>query len=174
MDQLCNNLGNLQTAAPRVLGEAAVAVAPDRFFVVPDGVAVVRAGRSGAESHRAGPRASLNDTPEPPGPTCTSSTIAPLPPPAIYRDVLAGGGRHCSPRIDPRSGYPAPDEVASVSVPADDCTRGDPLHTTPSVLGAECGMAYVRMHGLGVSVIAHTGHSFERRLSSVLAAESRR
>lgn len=91
-----------------------------------------------------------------------------------YRHVFEDGGRYYSHHIDPRSGYPVPHEVASVSVLADDCMQADPLGTTLSVLGAERGMAYARERGLAVLMIVRTGHGFEQRLSPAFAAELQR
>lgn len=91
-----------------------------------------------------------------------------------YRHVFEDKGRYYSHHIDPRSGYPVPHEVASVSVLADDCMQADPLGTTLSVLGAARGMAYAREHDLAVLMIVRTPHGFEQRLSPAFAAELRR
>ena len=91
-----------------------------------------------------------------------------------YRHVFEDNGHFYSHHIDPRSGYPVPHEVASVSVLADDCMQADPLGTTLSVLGAERGMAYARKHGLAVLMIVRTSHGFEQRMSPAFAAELRR
>ncbi|WP_426703174.1 FAD:protein FMN transferase [Rhodanobacter sp. Col0626] len=91
-----------------------------------------------------------------------------------YRHVFEDDGHFYSHHIDPRSGYPAPHEVASVSVLADDCMQADPLGTTLSVLGAEQGMAYARQHGLAVLMVVRTRHGFEQRMSPAFAAELRR
>lgn len=82
-----------------------------------------------------------------------------------YRHVFEDAGHFYSHHIDPRSGYPVPHEVASVSVLADDCMQADPLGTTLSVLGAERGMAYARQHGLAVLMIVRTSQGFEQRMS---------
>ncbi len=91
-----------------------------------------------------------------------------------YRHVFEDGGRYYSHHIDPRSGYPVPHEVASVSVLADDCMQADPLGTTLSVLGAERGMAYAREHGLAVLMIVRIGPGFEQRMSPAFVAELQR
>lgn len=87
-----------------------------------------------------------------------------------YRHVYEDHGRFYSHHIDPRSGYPVPHEVASVSVLADDCMQADPLGTTISVLGAQRGMAYARDHRLAVLMIVRTGQGFEQRMSPAFAA----
>lgn len=90
-----------------------------------------------------------------------------------YRHVFEDHGRFYSHHIDPRSGYPVPHEVASVSVLADDCMQADPLGTTLSVLGAERGMAYARDHDLAVLMIVRTADGFEQRMSPAFAASLR-
>ncbi|CAM5514102.1 FAD:protein FMN transferase [Rhodanobacter lindaniclasticus] len=87
-----------------------------------------------------------------------------------YRHVFEDGGHYYSHHIDPRSGYPVPFEVASVSVLAKDAVQADPLGTTISVLGAERGMAYARQHGLAVLMIVRGPHGFEQRMSPAFAA----
>lgn len=91
-----------------------------------------------------------------------------------YRHVFEDGGRYYSHHIDPRSGYPVPHEVASVSVLADECMQADPLGTTLSVMGADKGMAYARAHGLAVLMIVRTADGFVQRMSPAFAAVVRR
>jgi thiamine biosynthesis lipoprotein len=91
-----------------------------------------------------------------------------------YRHVFEDGGRYYSHHIDPRSGYPVPHEVASVSVLADDCMQADPLGTTLSVMGADRGMAFARAHGLAVLMIVRTPGGFVQRMSPAFAAVVRR
>lgn len=90
-----------------------------------------------------------------------------------YRHVYEDGGRFYSHHIDPRTGYPVPHEVASVSVLAKDGLQADPLGTTLSVLGAARGMAYAEKHQLAVLMIVRTADGFEQRLSPAFAAELR-
>lgn len=86
-----------------------------------------------------------------------------------YRHVFEDGGRYYSHHIDPRSGYPVPHEVASVSVLADDCVQADPLGTTLSVMGADKGMAFARSRGLAVLMIVRTPQGFVQRMSPAFA-----
>jgi thiamine biosynthesis lipoprotein len=90
-----------------------------------------------------------------------------------YRHVFEDGGRYYSHHIDPRSGYPVPHEVASVSVLADNCMQADPLGTTLSVMGADRGMAFARSHGLAVLMIVRTPQGFVQRMSPAFAAAVR-
>jgi len=82
-----------------------------------------------------------------------------------YRHVFEDHGRFYSHHIDPRTGYPVPHEVASVSVLAKDCMQADPIGTTLSVLGAERGMRFAREHDLAVLMIVRTSNGFEQRMS---------
>ena len=90
-----------------------------------------------------------------------------------YRHVFEDHGRYYSHHIDPRSGWPVPHEVASVSVLADQAMQADPLGTTLSVLGAERGMAFAREHHLAVLMIVRTADGFEQRMSPAFAAKVR-
>jgi len=90
-----------------------------------------------------------------------------------YRHVFEDGGRYYSHHIDPRSGYPVPHEVASVSVLAKDCMQADPLGTTLSVMGADRGMAFAQAHGLAVLMIVRTPGGFVQRMSPAFAAAVR-
>jgi thiamine biosynthesis lipoprotein len=91
-----------------------------------------------------------------------------------YRHVFEDGGRYYSHHIDPRSGYPVPHEVASVSVLASDCMQADPLGTTLSVMGADKGMAFAQAHGLAVLMVVRTPQGFVQRMSPAFAAVVRR
>lgn len=57
-------------------------------------------------------------------------------------------GRRYSHTIDPRSGWPVPDTLASVTVVHDECMQADALATALSVLGADEGLAFARRRGL--------------------------
>lgn len=88
-----------------------------------------------------------------------------------YRRVFEDNGQFYSHHIDPRSGWPVPHEVASISVLADDCVQADPLGTTLSVLGAERGMAYARRYDLAVLMLVRTAQGFEQRMSPAFARQ---
>jgi thiamine biosynthesis lipoprotein len=88
-----------------------------------------------------------------------------------YRHYFESGGKFFSHHIDPRTGYPVPHRVASVSVIADDCMYADPLGTTLTVLGPDEGMAYAKRHGLAVLFILYGEDGrFEERMSPAFAA----
>ncbi|MCP3953854.1 MAG: FAD:protein FMN transferase, partial [Desulfobacterales bacterium] len=60
-----------------------------------------------------------------------------------YRIFFEMGGVRYSHVIDPRTGYPVKNRVASVSVVAPDCTRADGLATALMVMGIKDGLALI-------------------------------
>lgn len=87
-----------------------------------------------------------------------------------YRHFFESGANRYSHHIDPRSGKPVTNAVASVSVIATDCMHADSLGTTMTVLGPDEGMAYARRHGLAVLFILRTPGGFEERMSPAFRA----
>ncbi len=61
-----------------------------------------------------------------------------------YRNFFQSGGRRYSHIIDPRSGYPVDNHVASVSILAPNCTLADGLATAVMVMGLEKGLEMLR------------------------------
>lgn len=86
-----------------------------------------------------------------------------------YRHFFMDRGQRYSHRIDPRTGYPVTNNVASVTVIDRDGLGADPLATALSVLGVEEGMEYARKHQFGVLFILRTEHGFEERMSPLFA-----
>ena len=82
-----------------------------------------------------------------------------------YRRRFDVEGVTYSHHIDPRSGWPVPHTVASVSVLAGDAMQADPMGTLMTVLGPEQGMAYARERGIAVMFILHGPHGLEERMS---------
>jgi thiamine biosynthesis lipoprotein len=60
-----------------------------------------------------------------------------------YHSYFEWKGVRYSHVIDPRTGYPVANHVASVSIRAPDCTLADALATAVMVMGAEAGLAMV-------------------------------
>jgi thiamine biosynthesis lipoprotein len=58
------------------------------------------------------------------------------------------GARRASHTLDPRSGYPVANELASVSVVATSCMAADALSTALTVLGPEAGAAFADARGI--------------------------
>jgi len=70
-----------------------------------------------------------------------------------YRDFRMVGGRHVSHTIDPRTGAPVTNRLASVCVLHPSAARADAWATALMVLGREHGLALARRHGLAALFI---------------------
>jgi len=71
-----------------------------------------------------------------------------------YRNFFEVGGIRYSHVIDPRTGYPVSNRVASVSIVADNCTLADGLATAVMVMGPEKGLNLVnRLEGVEAYII---------------------
>ena len=72
-----------------------------------------------------------------------------------YRQFFVQDGIRYSHHIDPTTGYPVRNSVASVSILADNCTFADGLGTAVLVLGVEKGLALIdRLEGVdGLMVV---------------------
>ncbi len=60
-----------------------------------------------------------------------------------YRNYREENGRNYTHVIDPRTGYPVSNGVASVTVVAQDCMTADALATTLMVLGPKDGLDFM-------------------------------
>lgn len=87
-----------------------------------------------------------------------------------YRRRFEVDGVTYSHHIDPRTGWPVPHSVASVSVLADEAMHADPLGTLMTVLGPERGMAYAKERGLAVMFIMRGAQGLEECLSPAFEA----
>jgi thiamine biosynthesis lipoprotein len=87
-----------------------------------------------------------------------------------YRRQFTTDGVTYSHHVDPRTGWPVPHSVASVSVLANDAMQADPLGTLMTVLGPEQGLAFATERGLAVMFIVHGAHGMEERLSPAFEA----
>jgi len=87
-----------------------------------------------------------------------------------YRHFFEDGGRRYAHRIDPRTGYPLDNNVASVTVMSANCQDADPLATALSVLGVEQGLAFAEQRGIAVLYILRSADGFEERMSPGFAA----
>jgi len=63
-----------------------------------------------------------------------------------YKKFYLKDGKRYSHIIDPRTGYPAQNSLASVTVIMKNCMRGDALSTSFIVMGLEKSLAYVNAH----------------------------
>ncbi len=87
-----------------------------------------------------------------------------------YRRFFESGGRRYAHRIDPRSGEPIDNGVASVTVLAPRGIDADPLATALSVLGPDEGLAWATRRGLAVLFIVRAGEGFEERATPAFKA----
>ena len=87
-----------------------------------------------------------------------------------YRHFFEDNGRRYAHRIDPRTGWPLDNAVASVTALAVRGVDADPLATALSVLGPEAGLAWARERGVGVLFVLRKGEGFEERMSDDFAA----
>lgn len=88
-----------------------------------------------------------------------------------YRHVFEQDGRHYSHHIDPRSGWPVPHAVASVSVIAATCMEADPLGTTLTVLGPDEGIRWASERGIAALMVVRTANGYEQRMTPAFAAQ---
>ena len=65
-----------------------------------------------------------------------------------YRRYYRHGGARASHTLDPRTGYPIQNNVASVTVLHQECMAADALSTALSVLGVDSGMHFAEQHQL--------------------------
>jgi thiamine biosynthesis lipoprotein len=65
-----------------------------------------------------------------------------------YRRSYQHGARRASHTLDPRSGYPIANDVASVTVLHASCMAADALSTALTVMGLDAGLAFAEARGL--------------------------
>ncbi|MES2148705.1 MAG: FAD:protein FMN transferase [Pseudomonadota bacterium] len=87
-----------------------------------------------------------------------------------YRRNFEHGGQRLSHTLDPRSGRPIANQVASVSVLHPQCMAADALSTALSVLGPEAGLAYAEQHELAARFLVRRGAQVEEVCSSAFLA----
>ncbi|WP_370638779.1 FAD:protein FMN transferase [Achromobacter sp. ES-001] len=77
-----------------------------------------------------------------------------------YRRHAGSGDARYAHTIDPRSGQPVRNNVASVSVLHAECMQADALATVLTVLGEADGLAYARRHDLAALFILRDAHDY--------------
>ena len=78
-----------------------------------------------------------------------------------YRHFRIVDGKRISHTIDPRTGLPLSNDVASVSVIAPNCMEADALATALMVMGPEDGPAFAREHRINALFLVRAGQGFE-------------
>ena len=87
-----------------------------------------------------------------------------------YRRFFEDGTVRFSHTIDPRSGMPIANQLASVTVVHAECMAADAWSTALTVLGAEAGMALAEEQGLAARFLQRDGHGYHETLSSHMLA----
>ncbi|UJB17928.1 FAD:protein FMN transferase [Lysobacter gummosus] len=80
-----------------------------------------------------------------------------------YRRYFDAGERRYSHTLDPRSGAPIDNAVASVTVLHQHCMQADALATALTVLGAHAGIAYANRRNLAALFVLREGDRFVTR-----------
>jgi len=87
-----------------------------------------------------------------------------------YRRYFEHQGRRLAHTIDPRSGVPAPHDLASVTVVHAECMAADAWSTALTVLGPQAGLALAEQRGLAARFVQRGAHGDSETLSSHLRA----
>lgn len=83
-----------------------------------------------------------------------------------YRRHFQHGGRRISHTLDPRSGQPIRNDVASATVLASSCMAADALSTTLTVLGPREGLDFAERHRIAARFLLRDGGSGLGELTS--------
>ena len=87
-----------------------------------------------------------------------------------YRRFFQDGTVRFSHTIDPRSGMPIANQLASVTVVHEQCMAADAWSTALTVLGVEAGLALAEEQGLAARFLQRDGPGFHETLSSRMLA----
>ena len=87
-----------------------------------------------------------------------------------YRRFFQDGTLRFSHTIDPRSGMPIANQLASVTVVHEQCMAADAWSTALTVLGVEAGMALAEEQGLAARFLQRDGDGYHETLSSHMLA----
>lgn len=87
-----------------------------------------------------------------------------------YRRYFERDGQRLSHTIDPRSGAPAPHDLASVTVVHAHCMAADAWSTALTVLGPQAGLALAEQRGLAARFVQRGAGGYVETLSSHLRA----
>ena len=87
-----------------------------------------------------------------------------------YRRFFQDGTVRFSHTIDPRSGMPIANQLASVTVVHEQCMAADAWSTALTVLGPDAGMALAEEQGLAARFLQRDGDGYHETLSSHMLA----
>lgn len=91
-------------------------------------------------------------------------------PTAAEKELLPAGQERISHVVDPRSGLPVGNALASVTVVAQEAMFADAYATAFFVLGAEAGMAFAESQGIAALFVERGDHGLEIRGSAAMDA----
>jgi thiamine biosynthesis lipoprotein len=83
-----------------------------------------------------------------------------------YRRFFESGGKRHAHTIDPRSGWPLENGVASVTVVHAECMMADALSTAMTVLGPVDGMAFAEREGIAARMLVRDGGASHEYMST--------
>lgn len=86
------------------------------------------------------------------------------------RFMIGADGRRLSHSLDPRTGYPVPDDLASVTVLHADCMMADVLATALTVLGPEAGPDWAAARGIMALFVRRLDMGVAEIMTPALAA----
>lgn len=87
-----------------------------------------------------------------------------------YRRYFEHGAIRASHTLDPRSGYPVANDVASCTVLHASCMAADALSTTITVLGADAGLAFAEERKLAARMLLRRADGLEERTTGAYQA----
>lgn len=82
-----------------------------------------------------------------------------------YRRFHEQDGRRYSHTLDPRSGRPVDNDLASVTVISNECWHADAISTALTVMGAEEGRAFADLHDIAARFVRRTPSGFSEHRS---------
>lgn len=83
-----------------------------------------------------------------------------------YRRYVELGGRRYAHTLDPRTGYPIANGVASVTVIHPSCMQADALSTALTVLGIEEGLRFAEERKLAARFVVRGGHGMREHATA--------
>lgn len=87
-----------------------------------------------------------------------------------YRQYFEQDGHRYGHTLDPRTGYPVDNDLASVTVLHAECMVADAMATALTVLGCSAGLEYANQHQIAALFLQRTASGFEEKMSQALIA----
>jgi thiamine biosynthesis lipoprotein len=87
-----------------------------------------------------------------------------------YRRFFQHGAMRASHTVDPRTGYPISNDVASVTVIHQECMAADALSTALSVLGVDTGLRFAEQHHVAARFLVRAPDGLQEHTSSAYRA----